>query len=250
MKKMSKALLGAFILVSVGNLVANFFEWELGVFFTKPLLMTFLAAWFYMETGLSTAFHRLIFFGLLFSVAGDVFMMLAASDPKYFLLGLGNFLITHLFYIAAFLKFPEGKNGLVRRKPWLLLPVLAFLVFMNVYLWPDLPEAFLIPVFVYSMVISGMLITALNMVGRVEGSASKLLVYGALLFVLSDSLIAVHKFKATGIPALTFSLAIMSTYLLGQYLIAKACTYQVNEPKTGSSKLASLVSERKSARSL
>lgn len=141
------------------------------------------------------------------------------------MLGLGSFLIAHLFYITAFFKFPEREKGWVRQKVWPVLPVLFYLVFMVFYLWPDLPSAFKIPVVVYSGVICFMLLSAMNMKGRMDEKQAWLLMLGALLFVLSDSLIAVGKFKSTGISPELFSIGIMTTYLVGQYLIASRSRY-------------------------
>lgn len=220
MKGVSILLLCAFFLLSIAQVSCIVADWQLGIHLTKPLLMATLAAWFCLETRLSTTLYRFVFYGLLFSIAGDTFLMFVGENPNFFLFGLSSFLVTHVFYILAFWKFPGIKTGLVWRKPWLLLPVLAYLTAMLGYLWPDLPEAFKIPVLVYSCVISAMLVFALNMVGRIPDAIARLLVVGALLFVLSDSLIAVGKFKTTGVPETVFSLAIMLTYLIGQYLIA------------------------------
>ena len=216
----SRTLLLAFFLLLAANLASVVAQWQTGIFLTKPLLMTTLAAWLYLETKLSTSFHLLIFYGLLFSIAGDTLLMFVAENPNFFLAGLGSFLVTHVFYITAFWKFPGRENGLIWRKPWLVLPVLAYLAAMLGYLWADLPEAFQIPVLVYSCVISAMLVFALNMVGRIPTGIARWLVVGAMLFVLSDSLIAVGKFKSTGVSEVVFSFGIMVTYLVGQYLIA------------------------------
>lgn len=221
-----KSTISAFFFFSFLNVVANFAGWSTLIFVTKPLLMTTLAAWFYFSTDrISTSFSRYIFYGLLCSWAGDCFLLFVKNNPNFFLFGLGSFLIAHLFYITAFLKFPEWKNGWVSQKIWPVVPVLFYLVFMVYYLWPDLPSAFKIPVVVYSGVISFMLISAMNMRGRIKEENAWLLIFGAFLFVLSDSLIAVGKFKSTGISPAMFSVGIMSTYLVGQYLIASRCRH-------------------------
>jgi len=214
-------LLPLFFFFSLLNIVANFAEWQTLIFVTKPLLMTTLATWFYFSTDrISTPFFRYIFYGLLCSWAGDCFLLFVKINPNFFLLGLGSFLVAHLFYITAFFKFPAWKKGWVFRKIWPVVPVVFFLVFMINYLWPDLPSAFKIPVATYSGVISFMLISAMNMRGRIKEDNAWLLILGAFLFVLSDSLIAIGKFKSPGISPALFSVGIMLTYLVGQYLIA------------------------------
>lgn len=221
MKNPATLLLAAFFLLSAANLACSFAGWQTGIYLTKPLLMATLAGWFFVGTGrLPTTFHRLVFVGLLLSLVGDCLLMFADEKPNFFLLGLGSFLVAHLFYIAAFVKYPGWKNGWVASEIWPALPVLAFLIAMVFYLWPSLPEAFKIPVVVYAFTISAMLLCALNMVGRVASQTARWLAAGALLFVLSDSLIAVGKFKSVAVPAEVFSFGIMVTYLIGQFLIA------------------------------
>lgn len=225
-------LLTTFLLLSLLNITANFANWPTLILLTKPLLMTTLAAWFYFATDkLSGRISRFIFIGLLFSWAGDCFLLFVNKNPNFFLFGLGSFLVAHLFYIASFLKFPGWEKGWVRREIWPIVPVAIYLGAMLFFLWPDLPEAFKIPVAVYSLVISLMLLAAMNMRGRMDEKAARFLILGALLFVLSDSLIAVGKFKTTGISEAIFSVGIMSTYLVGQYLIASR-SQEIHLPKT------------------
>jgi uncharacterized membrane protein YhhN len=76
---------------------------------------------------------------------------------------------------------------------------------------------FRIPVIVYAVVILSMLAAALNRYGKVNGLSFMLVSLGALLFVASDSMIAINKFY----EKFDFArILIMATYLLGQYLIA------------------------------
>ncbi len=215
-------LLIAFIAIAAANLFSGITNWTTGTYLTKPFLMTALSAWFYLnvKNNFST-FSKYILSGLLFSIAGDTFLMFANKAPRFFLFGLGSFLITHLFYIAAFIKYPNMKNGLVKHKAWVILPVVVYLFVFSWVLFPDLPHDFKIPVLTYGAVISTMLALCINMHKRVSNGSSLKLIFGAILFVVSDSVIAVGKFKAMDLPPTTVGLLIMSTYLTGQYLIAK-----------------------------
>ena len=202
--------------------MCSFAGWHTGIFITKPLLMTSLAAYFYSATmGLPDKFARFVFMALLFSWAGDCFLLFADGKPRFFLFGLGSFLVTHLFYITAFWKFPGREKGWAWQKKWPFVPVLFYLAAMLFYLWPDLTGAFKIPVGAYSFVICAMLLSAMNMRGRVAEKTAFSLMAGAGLFVLSDTLIAVGKFKSTGLSDAVFSVGIMVTYLVGQYLIVR-----------------------------
>jgi len=73
-----------------------------------------------------------------------------------------------------------------------------------------------VPVLVYATVISAMCIFALNRCGRVNAARFKWVFIGAIVFVLSDSTIAINKFL-TSIPV--SGLWIMSLYAFSQYLI-------------------------------
>jgi len=68
-----------------------------------------------------------------------------------------------------------------------------------------------------------MLLSALNRYGKVNGLSYILVVIGAMLFVISDSLIAVNKFHMK----INFAgVMIMITYVTAQYLIVLGCIRQ------------------------
>jgi len=147
---------------------------------------------------------------LLFSFLGDVFLL---DKDGYFLLGIGSFLITQILFakiIIGQLKRPNLKQIVTS-----ILPFAAYLILLITILWGDLRE-FLIPVIIYGTTISvfGMLSLLNHQVSKTP--RSRLLLFGALLFIVSDSMIAFNKFHA---PAIIYPLAIMVTYILAQYLI-------------------------------
>lgn len=77
-----------------------------------------------------------------------------------------------------------------------------------------------VPVAAYTIVIIAMLLAALNRFGKVNRTSFLLVMAGAALFVLSDSLIAINRFHTK----LDYStLSVMSTYVLAQYLIVRGC---------------------------
>lgn len=191
-------------------------EWE---YVAKPLLMPLLAGWYLtgirqrsIKVGL---LESLSLAALFFSWLGDVFLMF--TDELFFLGGLSAFLIGHLCYIGAFNTGPfMDKPTFVRRNPWVFL---VFILYAGCLLFAlrNGIEGFLwIAVPVYALTIAGMAITAANRKGRVPNAAFVMTMIGALLFVLSDSIIALNKF------GLAFDLAgplIMLTYTVAQLLI-------------------------------
>ena len=82
-----------------------------------------------------------------------------------------------------------------------------------------------IPVIIYTVVILTMLTSALNREKKVNRQSYILVLVGAILFVISDSIIAIDKFRYHF--ALS-GIAIMSTYVTAQYFIAIGCLKQFN----------------------
>ncbi|WP_426415073.1 lysoplasmalogenase [Aestuariirhabdus sp. LZHN29] len=146
--------------------------------------------------------------GLLFSSVGD--LLLAWNQ---FVPGLGSFLVAHLFYIAA-----------LARRPRLSAPRIVLALAMVVatgtlvaQLLPLLGEM-RVPVVVYIGVIVTMALCALLGEGN-----HPLVAMGALLFLLSDSMIAIDRFMS---PLPLASLWIMLTYYSAQYFIARGALSQ------------------------
>ncbi len=223
-------LLLLFLILSLLNLGAQITGNTTLEFITKPFLLTVLSLWFFGSTRTTpTRFSRLILGGLLFSIAGDTLLLFARDgQPQstlFFLFGLGSFLITHLFYIAAFSALPAGSEGGLKRRPWLAIPFLLFLAGFIIFLWPDLPGPFRLPVAVYSTVIIVMALSCLQYAIFFSRPVFSNLFTGVLLFVLSDSLIALSRFKEASLTIPQSGFLIMATYLVAQYLIARGSVW-------------------------
>jgi uncharacterized membrane protein YhhN len=146
---------------------------------------------------------------LLFSSLGDVFLGL--GDLQWFVFGLGSFLIAHLLYIALFVRhWPKPFTASLSQKLLAVL-LIAFSVAMFVWLWPGLGDL-KIPVAAYLCALIGMGVTATLAAFRVRW-----IVIGAWLFILSDSMIAVGKFKS---PIAYSNYLIWFTYYVAQLCIA------------------------------
>jgi uncharacterized membrane protein YhhN len=153
-------------------------------------------------------YKQLILLGLLFSLAGDVFLMLPNDR---FVPGLVSFLVAHLFYIAAFTR-GEGVNVTW----WALLVYLLYGGLMLAVLWPHL-GAMRVPVLAYMAVILVMGWQALERQLALGTPAALLAAAGALLFVVSDSVLALDRFRGRFAAA---RLLVLSTYFAAQWLIA------------------------------
>lgn len=220
---MKNIWLPVFAAVSLLNLAGVATNNQQLIFFTKPLLMPLLALWLALETkGHPPRFlKKMVFAGLAFATLGDILMMFS-EQQVFFMLGLGAFLFTHLSYIGGFSSIRNLDKGAVRIHPLWLAPFVVFLVGLLWWLWPGIPEAMKLPVTVYACVITAMALSVANLAGHLPTAIHRAMLAGAILFMLSDTLIAVHRF-GNALPSP--GVAIMLTYLAGQYLIVRGVRY-------------------------
>jgi uncharacterized membrane protein YhhN len=99
---------------------------------------------------------------------------------------------------------------------------MAYGIFIILLLYGDLGEM-KIPVIIYTAVILTMLTSTLNREKKVNRQSYMLVLVGAILFVLSDSMIAINKF---GYAFPLSGIAVMITYITAQYMIALGCLKQ------------------------
>jgi uncharacterized membrane protein YhhN len=158
---------------------------------------------------------RLLLLGsLLFAWAGDV-LLLYDVDEDYFKAGLASFFLAQALYVAVFSMHikPNEKRSLLRRHPSVILVSAFIFVVIVRQFYADLGSLYW-PVIAYSGILFLMLMAALNRSRRTNEVSFWLVLIGAVLFVLSDALIAFDRFDA---PIHGFY--IMSTYTLAQGLI-------------------------------
>ncbi|MCW3126801.1 MAG: lysoplasmalogenase [Bacteroidetes bacterium] len=211
-----------YFLVAAIELYAVYFGQESLQYIAKPLLMPSLII-FYLSGAARPLVRRdaLMVAAFVFSCVGDVALMFAHGDEKFFLIGLIGFLVTHLLYIVAFMMVADrSADPVLRHKVWLVVPLATYLGALLAVVFPAVDMPMKVPVAIYSAVIGTMVIFALNRYKRVNDNSFALVFGGALLFMLSDSLIAINKFLCHG-TLFMGGMAIMTLYILGQYCIAK-----------------------------
>lgn len=221
---MEKKLSLVFLIIFVGQLISRYLASEVLDYIFKPLIMPCLALLFiYPKVTDLTAnrkkYDNLILLGFFFSWLGDIALMFDKLNSNFFLAGLSSFLLAHICYIFAFYQSSKDSSSptLLSKKPYLFVPLLVYGGGLFYFLLPNLQE-FTAPVFVYSVVISLMACFALNRKNSVNPRSFNLIFYGSLLFVVSDSLIALNKF----LLAIPYNgLWVMLTYMLAQYLIMR-----------------------------
>ena len=214
---MNKIWLPAFAALSLLHVVGTFSGATTLCLFSKPLLMPMLALWLSAETRHApSALRSGWLVGLAFSTLGDVLLMFQGG--LFFLLGLSAFLLAHLCYIGAITTGLRDSRGFLLKNPLWILPFLLFPILLLSWLWQDIPAGMRVPVAIYAVVITTMAQSVANTHGYLPASIFWSMMGGALFFVLSDSLIAINKF---GHAFEGGSVAVISTYLVGQWLLAR-----------------------------
>jgi uncharacterized membrane protein YhhN len=174
-----------------------------------------------------TGIHGLMITALLFSWAGDVTLEFTEHHEMMFMLGLLFFMVTQVLYFIIFYRTPGAASNM-RRLTFGIIPVYVYGVFLVYFLYDDLGDM-RIPVIVYAFVILTMLSGAISRLGKVSRISYYLVLSGAMLFVLSDSMIAVNKFSY---PFNGSRIVIMSTYITGQFLILMGIIKQYRKDYT------------------
>lgn len=213
-----------FFIVFVAQLFSLLTENEWIRFITKPLITLVLMLSLVMLNQLYGKFRKRIFIGLIFGLLGDVFLMLPANHPSYFMLGLLSFLIGHLFYISAFnldIQSSTKKASNIFLITSIVLAIFSGAFFL--YLRPFLGSLQL-PVLIYCFIISLMVMLSIGRWGKVDKSSALFITIGAFFFLISDSLLAYNKFV---LPLENSGLYVMSTYMLAQYFIVQGTINRV-----------------------
>ena len=181
-------------------------------FLLKPAplaIAIFLVAKRLYSTRTSGGFYLLLLLAVTASLAGDVLLMLPGD---HFIAGLAAFLGAHLAYLAM----------LRQDSPWLPRPAALLVttgigVLMYALLWPGLTApALKVAVAVYVLVIAFMTAQALGRAAVLGHGRAKALAWGAGIFMLSDTLLAVDRFVQV-LPLA--SLWVLASYYLAQVLI-------------------------------
>lgn len=220
---MNKAL-SYFLIISSAHLFSIAFGFGAIQLFTKPLLMISLLFYFVQAT--KGSIHPTIFYikaALIASFFGDVFLMFTDAPKNgqlWFLAGLGSFLLAQLTYANSFYRLhldtlQEKKAAKKTPIKVFLLPGLFFFLMISL-IWSGLPNDLTIPVIIYGIAIATMVGTAMNLEQDIAKNSFLLIFSGAVLFMCSDSLIALNKFTDKLSTLWNPSFWIMLTYILGQ----------------------------------
>lgn len=172
----------------------------------KGLGMAPLAVLAFRLLGGASRDRLLLTLALVLSCAGDMFLQL--DFRRYFVHGLVAFLLAHLLYIVLFVRNWPRPLSTSTGQTTLGMLVLIYFVLGCTWLWPDLGRL-AVPTLAYAAAVTAMTISAI-----LTGFSRPFVWVGAVLFLISDSLLAAGRFK-TPLPLALF--LIWPTYYLGQY---------------------------------
>ena len=152
--------------------------------------------------------------------------MFDVNNEQFFLFGLAAFLVTQVLYAFAFFQQKQpGKFKLSYRNTALMIFFISLYVLLITLLWNKLNDM-LIPVLVYGAVLC--IMGYCSSIRNVNTVSYYFVLVGSLLFISSDSLIALNKFlfssQFTFVPFF-----IMSLYVFAQYLIVAGCIISYRE---------------------
>lgn len=216
---MKKIAWFSFLLVCVGEIISLIAGIEILQTICKPLIIITLIISYLVTIPIEDR-SRTLLFALFFSGAGDILLMFHDTDGSFFMMGLIAFLISHVFYIFTYHQHQhsESENGLQGiQKVRLAFPIILSGTGLVFVLYPVLGDL-KIPVMVYALVLVVMTLNALLRFGKTTSSSFWMVFTGALLFMVSDSLLAINKFLE---PLTNGNVWIMITYMSAQYFIVK-----------------------------
>lgn len=207
---MSKWILNIAVVISAGIAIwASEQSSNLYTYF-KPLT-TVLVLLFPLVFGVqkTKSYDRYILVGLVFSLIGDIMLL----DNSRFLFGLVSFLIAHIIFIFAFLQIGGFKKNIS-----VLIGLLAYGGVFYGYLFSGL-GGMAIPVLGYVAVILLMAWQGISLYLKYETRHALYVMIGVILFMISDSILAINKFKE---PIPLSSLWILTTYWGAILLLANS----------------------------
>jgi uncharacterized membrane protein YhhN len=198
-------------------------------YIAKPATMLLLLVTLKLVGGFGSPSLICFALGIILSLTGDVFLMISYSriSNRWFLMGLGSFLLAHLAYILG-LNIPFGSASPAWGIAIGILLALAASRFLRRILDGVRQKGLrrlLVPVVTYGVVITLMLLSAVLTLIRPDWktSAAGLVSLGAILFYFSDAILAWNKFIR---PIKHGRVWNMATYHLGQFALVAGIIFQ------------------------
>ena len=200
-----------FLLFATLDIVGIAFKIPTLVLVSKPFILLSLL---YLYSVSVAKLNKWYVFALAFSFLGDVLLMF--KGEIYFITGLISFLMAHVFFIKIVLNRIQKPNLL--KVLTSLIPFVGLFLLL-IFIIKDSVGALLLPVIIYGLTISAFGTVSLIEYRSSLSKKSLFMLLGAVVFITSDSLLAINKFH---LQAHLFDISIMITYVLAQYLIYRS----------------------------
>ncbi len=188
--------------------------WPLALF--KPLTTALAIVYAARQRGAPWAERRAVLAGLALSLLGDVALL---WPQQGFVPGLVAFLLAHLAYLWAF-----TRGAALARPRWPFAAYAALAAMILALLWPGVPAPLRVPVLAYVACLAAMAAQALcrwqaGAGGATDAPRHARAAFGAALFLVSDALLATHRFHT---PLAWEALWVLATYWSAQWLIGSS----------------------------
>lgn len=168
-----------------GLVLSDYHRKRAGRYLFKPLAAAAFL-WVALLPGLPVSpYASWLLAGLVCCALGDLLLM--PDSEHFFLGGLAAFLCGHLLFATAFLQLPVNMGGLAASA----LPALALLFIAMRWFSPHLERKMKVPVALYTLVITAMLLCAGLSYGH---RAAPFIITGAWGFAISDLAVARRQF--------------------------------------------------------
>jgi uncharacterized membrane protein YhhN len=152
--------------------------------------------------------------------------MFMDQGEMWFINGLAAFLIAQVFYIITYKQYRYYGSNIAGWGIRMIysFTVTGYTVILWIFLFPQLGDM-LLPVTLYTLTIFLMAIMAIFRHNRTSTLSFYLVFSGAIIFLVSDSMIAINKFM---VPILYERILVISTYMTAQFLIISGLAEHVN----------------------
>ena len=204
-------------IVGILDIISLTFEIDILHQICKPLLMIALLIYFWdkSDNRKDEKWVSFVTLALAFSWIGDIMLLFTFKHFLFFFAGLTAFLGAHIVFIIAYRK-ATFKDQIKFKWSFFPLVVIAYLALMAYLILPYVDSVIQVPITIYALVLALMIMIAWYRKDQTTDESFQLVVLGAALFTISDSVLAINRFSHT-IPYA--GVAVMGTYIIAQWLI-------------------------------
>ena len=212
---MPRKIIWIYATASAVNVLSQIIHSEMLNIFTKPLLMPLLLFYVYQKSKGNITPKVLFLLGaIVFSWFGDI-VLIYRTDQIFFISGIGFFLVAQIIYIITL------RKAVFQKPAWRLTDAYPYIavIYGGILFYILLPAGNLtVPILLYGIIILAMTVSASlrKEVTYIESYGFAL--FGSVLFVISDSILAINAFR---FPIEYSGVFVMSTYCAAQYFLAE-----------------------------